>query len=71
MYSVSVQTSDKFWHDVGSGSAIGHKRIHIFSAPVANPTAFQLTVTQTIGGLDASTIKWVSIAAIDGAANKC
>jgi alpha-L-fucosidase len=69
-YAVSVQTSDGIWHDAGSGQAIGHKRIHIFAA-IANPTAVQVTVTQTISGLDPTKIKWVSIAAIDGAANNC
>jgi alpha-L-fucosidase len=70
-YSVTVQTSDGTWQNAGSGSAIGHKRIHIFPTPIANPTAVQVTVTQTIGSLDASQIKWVSFSAIDGVASQC
>jgi hypothetical protein len=66
-----VQGADGAWLPAEAGQAIGHKRIHRLAAPVAKPRAARLNVTATIGGLDPAALKWVSFAAVDGAASQC
>ena len=67
-YRVEVQAGGGAWLPAGTGSAIGHKRIHAFPA-AANATAVRLTVTETRTG-DAG-VRWRTFAAIDGAASGC
>ena len=70
-YSVEVQAAGGAWLPAETGQAIGHKRIHRLAAPVAGAQRVRLNVTATIGGVDPSSVKWASFAAIDGAASKC
>ena len=64
-YSVSVRVPGGGWLPAGEGSAIGHKRIHFFPAPVPLATAVRLNVTAARG---ASPVAWRALAAIDGVA---
>ena len=70
-YSVEVQGAGGAWLPAEAGQAIGHKRIHRLAAAVAQPRRVRLNVTATIGGVDPAAVKWVSLAAVDGAAAKC
>ena len=70
-YALEVQGADGAWLPAEAGQAIGHKRIHRLAAPVAKPRAVRLNVTATIGGLDPASLKWLSFAAVDGAASQC
>lgn len=70
-YTVEVRLPGGGWVAAGAGSAIGHKRIHVFGAPVPGAGAVRLNVTRTIGGVDPGGVAWASFAAVDGAAAGC
>jgi hypothetical protein len=64
--SVRVAASGS-WTPVGTGSAIGHKRIFKLDWAVAADLV-RVNVTQTRAN---APVLWRSVAAIDGAANGC
>lgn len=68
-YTVDVQLPGGAWAPGGSGSAIGHKRIHFLPAPVPGALAVRLNVTAT--RVPGALVYWRAFAAVDGKANQC